>query len=282
MSWLRTLFLMAVMTLLLMVVGAVVAGREGAIGALVIAGVMNFVAYWFSDKMVLARYKAQEVGPEDATGLYGMVHELANEARLPMPRVYLIPSETPNAFATGRNPAHAAVAATQGILRLLDRRELKGVMAHELSHVRHRDILTQSVAATLAGAIGYLAFGARLRAMFGGRRSEEGGSGALLLLVAILGPLAAMLIQMAISRTREFGADEGAAGITHDPEALAAALVKISNGVAQRPMGEEAATTAHLFIVNPLHGGGLTKLFSTHPPVEERVARLRGMAGRAR
>jgi heat shock protein HtpX len=279
MQWFRTFLLMAVMTLLLMVLGSVIGGRNGAITALAIAGVMNMVAYWFSDKMVLHRYKAQEVGPEDTTGLYSIVKEISTLGRVPMPRVYVIPTDAPNAFATGRSPKHAAVAATQGIIRTLDRRELKGVMAHELAHVQNRDILTQSIAATLAGAIGYLAFGARLRAIFGDRR-EGGGGSALVLLLALLAPLAAMLVQMAISRTREFGADEGGARLTKDPEALAQALVKISNGVARHPMGDEAATTAHLFIVNPLHAGGVAKLFSTHPPLEERVSRLRALVGR--
>lgn len=275
MSWLRTFLLMAVMTFLLMVVGAMVGGRNGALFALAIAGVLNLGAYWFSDKMVLARYKAKPVGPEDTTGLYAAVRELATQSGIPMPRVYIIPSDAPNAFATGRNPNHAAVAATQGILRILDRRELKGVMAHELSHVRNRDILTSSIAATLAGAIGFLAFGARFRAIFGDRRG--GGGGILMLVVALLAPLAAAMVQMAISRTREYGADEGGAALTRDPEALASALLKIEDGVKRRPMGEETATTAHLFIMNPLRGGGMAGLFSTHPPVEERVRRLRAM-----
>lgn len=278
MQWFKTFLLMGFMTFLMLVIGSMVGGRAGAIIALVIAGVMNVTAYWFSDKMVLKRYKAQEVGPEDSTGLYRMVRELANQAGMPMPRVYIIPSETPNAFATGRNPEHAAVAATQGILRLLNERELKGVMAHELSHVRHRDILISSVAATLAGAIGFLAFGARFRAFAGGRRGE-GGNPLILLIVAVLGPLAAGMVQMAVSRTREFGADEGGAALTGDPDALASALTKISHGVARRPMGQGAATTAHMFILNPLSGQGLSKLFSTHPPLEERLERLAQMRG---
>lgn len=278
MHWMKTFLLMAIMTFLLMVLGTLVAGKNGALVALGIGAVMNLFAYWFSAKMVLAAYRAKEVGPEDTTGFYGVVRELATQARLPMPRVYVIPSENPNAFATGRDPEHAAVAATSGILGLLDRRELKGVMAHELGHVRNRDILVSSIAATLAGAIGYLAFGARLRALFGDRR--EGGSSALVLVGAILAPLAAMMVQMAISRTREFAADESGARLTHDPEALASALQKLHSGGERHPMGEKAATTAHLFIMNPLSGGGMMKLFSTHPPVEERVARLRGMTGR--
>jgi heat shock protein HtpX len=278
MNWMKTFLLMAVMTFLLMVLGTLVAGKNGALVALGLGAVLNLFAYWFSDKMVLAAYRAKEVGPEDTTGFYGVVRELANQAQLPMPRVYVIPSENPNAFATGRNPEHAAVAATSGILGLLDRRELKGVMAHELGHVRNRDILIASIAATLAGAIGYLAFGARLRALFGGRR--EGGSSALVLVAAILAPLAAMMVQMAISRTREFAADESAARLTRDPDALAGALQKLQSGVERHPMGQQAATTAHLFIMNPLSGGGMMKLFSTHPPVEERVSRLRGLIGR--
>jgi len=275
MHWIRTFFLMAFLTLILMVIGSLVGGREGAVLALVVAAVLNLGAYWFSDKMVLARYKAKEIGPEDGTGLYGIVRDLTTRSGLPMPRVYLIPTDTPNAFATGRSPRHAAVAATAGILRILSPRELQGVMAHELAHVQNRDILIQSIAATLAGAIGFLAFGARLRAFFGDRR--DGGNGILLLVVAILAPLAAMMVQMAISRSREFGADAGGAAMSRDPEALASALEKISAGVARRPLGDEAATTAHLFIVNPLHAGGLAKLFSTHPPLEQRVARLRSM-----
>ena len=278
MNWMKTFLLMAVMTLLLVGLGSLLGGRNGALIALVAAGVMNFISYWWSDKIVLRMYKAKPVGPEDTTGLYDAVRELATQTRIPMPKVYVIPTESPNAFATGRNPDHAAVAATLGILRLLDRRELKAVMAHELGHVRNRDILISSVAATLAGAIGYLAFGARLRAVFGDRR--DGGNSWLVLLGAILAPFAAMLIQMAISRNREFAADHTGALLTHDPEALANALLKLQAGVARAPMGEQAATTAHLFIVNPLSGASLSKLFSTHPPVEERVARLRGLVGR--
>ena len=278
MNWFKTFLLMTVMTLLLMGLGSLIGGRNGALFALGIAGVMNFVAYWFSDKIVLATYRAKPVGQEDATGLYDTVRELSMQSNIPMPRVYVIPSESPNAFATGRNPNHAAVAATMGILRILDRRELKAVMAHELGHVRNRDILISSIAATLAGAIGYLAFGARLRAFFGDRRD---GAGSWLILVgAILAPLAAALIQMAISRNREFAADHTGAQLTRDPEALANALLKLHAGAQRMPMGEQAATTAHLFIVNPLSGASLGKLFSTHPPVEERVARLRGLVGR--
>jgi heat shock protein HtpX len=278
MNWMKTFLLMTVMTLLLVGLGSLVGGKEGALVALVIAGVMNFVSYWFSAKIVLATYHAKPVGAEDTTGLYVAVRELAAQTGIPMPRVYVIPSESPNAFATGRDPNHAAVAATAGILRILDRRELKAVMAHELGHVRNRDILISSIAATLAGAIGYLAFGARLRALFGDRR--DGGSSWLVLLGAILAPLAAALIQMSISRNREFAADQTGAHLTHDPEALASALLKLQAGVARQPMGEQAATTAHLFIVNPLSAASLGKLFSTHPPVEERVARLRALVGR--
>jgi len=278
MNWLKTLLLMTVMTLLLVGLGSLLGGRNGALIALVFAGAMNFVSYWWSDKIVLRMYKAKPVGPEDTTGLYAAVRELADQTQIPMPKVYVIPTESPNAFATGRNPNHAAVAATIGILRILDRRELKAVMAHELGHVRNRDILISSVAATLAGAIGYLAYGAHFRAMFGDRRN--GGNSWLVLLGAILAPLAAALIQMAISRNREYAADYTGAHLTHDPESLANALLKLQAGVARAPMGEQAATTAHLFIVNPLSGASMSKLFSTHPPVEERVARLRGLVGR--
>jgi heat shock protein HtpX len=279
MNTLRTTLLMALLTVLLVLAGGAIGGRNGMTFALVMAGVMNFVSYWFSDKIVLAMYGAREVTEADAPQLYGMVRELAVRAALPMPRVYLMESETPNAFATGRNPEHAAVAATTGIMRILTREELMGVMAHELTHVRNRDILIGSIAATIAGAITYLAHMAQWAAIFGGGRDrdEEGGGAFGMIVMAIVAPLAAMLIQMAISRSREYAADKGGAEISGNPLFLANALRKLEMANHQIPMQANAAT-AHMFIVNPLTGGGLMSLFSTHPPIEERVRRLEAMA----
>jgi heat shock protein HtpX len=270
---------MALLTVLLVLAGGAIGGRNGMTFALVMAGVMNFVSYWFSDKIVLAMYGAREVTEAESPQFYGMVRHLALQAGLPMPKVYLIESETPNAFATGRNPEHAAVAATTGILRILTREELMGVMAHELTHVRNRDILISSIAATIAGAITYLAHMAQWAAMFGGGRDrdEEGGGIFGMIVMAIVAPLAAMLIQMAISRSREYGADKGGAEISGNPLYLANALRKLEMANRQIPM-EANAATAHMFIVNPLTGGGLMSLFSTHPPMEERVRRLEAMA----
>jgi heat shock protein HtpX len=240
---------------------------------------MNFVSYWFSDKIVLAMYGAQEVTEAEQPEFYGLVRQLAARAGLPMPRVYIIPSDTPNAFATGRNPEHAAVAATTGILRVLSREELMGVMAHELSHVKHRDILISSIAATVAGAITYLAHMAQWAAMLGGGRDrdEEGGGLLGMLVMAIVAPLAALLIQMAISRSREYDADKGGAEVSGNPLYLAGALRKLEMANRQIPMEEATPATAHMFIVNPLTGGGLMSLFSTHPPIEERIKRLESM-----
>jgi len=279
MNALRTTVLMALLTVLLVLAGGAIGGRNGMTFALVMAGVMNFVSYWFSDKIVLAMYGAREVTEAESPQFYGMVRHLALQAGLPMPKVYLIESETPNAFATGRNPEHAAVAATTGILRILTREELMGVMAHELTHVRNRDILISSIAATIAGAITYLAHMAQWAAMFGGGRDrdEEGGGIFGMIVMAIVAPLAAMLIQMAISRSREYGADKGGAEISGNPLYLANALRKLEMANRQIPM-EANAATAHMFIVNPLTGGGLMSLFSTHPPMEERVRRLEAMA----
>lgn len=279
MNTLRTTFLMALMTVLLVLAGGAIGGRHGMAFALVMAGVMNFVSYWFSDKIVLAMYGAQEVTEADYPEFYGLVRQLAVQAAIPMPRVYIIQSETPNAFATGRNPEHAAVAATTGIMRILTRDELLGVMAHELSHVRHRDILISSIAATIAGAITYLAHMAQWAAIFGGGRDrdEEGGGAFGLIVMAIVAPIAAMLIQMAISRAREYEADRGGAEVSGNPLYLASALRKLEMANRQIPM-EANAATAHMFIVNPLTGGGLMSLFSTHPPIEERVRRLEEMA----
>jgi heat shock protein HtpX len=279
MNTLRTTFLLAMLTVLLVLAGQAIGGRSGMTFALIMAGVMNFVSYWFSDKIVLAMYGAKEVTESEAPEFHGMVRQLAVQAGLPMPKVYIIDSPTPNAFATGRNPEHAAVAATSGIMRILTREELMGVMAHELTHVRNRDILVSSVAATIAGAITYLAHMAQWAAMFGaGRdRDEEGGGMGMLVMAILLAPIAAMLIQMAISRSREYGADKGGAEISGNPIHLANALKKLQMANQQIPMQANAAT-AHMFIVNPLTGGGLLSLFSTHPPMEERVRRLEEMA----
>jgi heat shock protein HtpX len=278
-NWLKTGLLMAGILALFGAIGGVIGGQQGMLVALAIGGAMNFFAYWFSDKMVLAMYRAQEVDETSAPQLYRMVRELAARAGLPMPRVYLIDQAQPNAFATGRNPEHAAVAATTGLLRLLTPRELRGVVAHELAHVKHRDILISTISATIAGAIATLAnFGM----LFGGARDdrEGGGNPLLAILVLILAPIAAMLIQFAISRTREFGADRRGADISGDPRALADALAKIeayARGI-PNPTAEAHPATAQMMIVNPLSGGGIKGLFSTHPATAERIARLHAMA----
>jgi heat shock protein HtpX len=285
MNTFRTTILLALLTALLIWIGDMLGGRQGAVIALVIAGAMNFFSYWFSDKIVLKMYGGQEVTANEDPELYGLVRDLAVRANLPMPRVYMIPEETPNAFATGRNPQHAAVAVTQGIRRILNKRELAGVLGHELSHVANRDILVSTIAATLAGAISYLAQMAQWAMIFGGNRDrdEEGGGGGIfgLIVMMIVAPLAAMLIQMAVSRSREYGADAGGARITGDPLALASALKKLHLGAQRIPLEASQATanaTAHMFIVNPLTAGGMAALFSTHPPMEERVRRLEAMA----
>lgn len=280
----KTLLLLASLTALFLFVGQAMGGRGGLLFAGVFAAAMNLGAYWFSDKIVLRMYNAQEVGPTEAPELFGIVQSLATRAGLPMPRVYIIPENAPNAFATGRNPQHAAVAVTEGILQMLSRDELEGVIAHELGHVKNRDTLIMAVAATIAGALGHLANMAMWGMMFGGgmgRRDEDedSGGGALgALLGMLIAPLAATLIQMAISRTREFGADEAAARMTMQPMSLANALRKLEGWSRRVPMQQATPATAHLFIVNPLHGAGLVKLFSTHPPTEERVARLEALA----
>jgi heat shock protein HtpX len=281
MNQIKTLILLATLTALLLFVGQALAGRGGFMIALMFAGVMNFAAYWWSDKIVLRMYGAQEIDQSQAPDLFALVRGLAQRARVPMPRVYVIPEETPNAFATGRNPQNAAVAVTEGIMRLLDRDELTAVLAHELGHVQNRDTLIMTVAATLAGALSHLANMAMWGAMLGGgsSRDEEGSSNPLTgLLGIILAPLAATLIQMAISRSREFAADEHGARLSGDPLALASALRKIEGWSQRIPMTAGSPATAHLFIINPFSGGGLVRLFSTHPPTEERVARLQAMA----
>ena len=275
---LRTTVLLAALTALFLVIGGAIGGNQGLFIAFVFALLMNFASYWFSDKIVLSMYGAREVSLNEAPDLYRLVQRLAQRAGIPMPRVYIIPSDAPNAFATGRNPQHGAVAVTEGILRTLDSDELAGVLAHELGHIRNRDTLIMTVAATLAGAITMLAHMAQWGAIFGfGRRDEEdsGGGGMLsLLFMAILAPIAATLIQLAISRSREFFADSTGAAIAGSPSGLARALEKLHYASQRLPMDANPAT-AHLFIVNPLTGGSLVNLFSTHPPIEERIRRLR-------
>ena len=276
----KTGLLLAVLTAMLVLIGGAIGGQQGMVIAFVIALAMNFLSYWFSDKMVLAVYGAQPIDEAAAPRLYAIVRRLATRAGIPMPRVYLIPSETPNAFATGRNPQHAVVAVTEGIMRILDEEELEGVLAHELSHVKNRDVLISTIAATLAGAITYLAHMAQWAAMFGGRSrdDEEGGSNPIaMILLAILAPIAALLVQMAVSRSREFQADATGAQVAGRSWGLAKALEKLQMANQAMPMADATPATAHLFIVNPLSGQTLMRLFSTHPPLEERIARLRAM-----
>jgi len=278
-NWLKTTILMAGIVALFGAIGAYLGGANGMILALIFGGAMNFFAYWFSDKMVLRMYNAREVDESSAPQFYAMVSDLAQRAGLPMPRVYLIDEAQPNAFATGRNPENAAVAATTGILKLLSAREIRGVMAHELAHVQHRDILISTISATMAGAISALA---NFAMFFGGRDSEGRQTNPIATIaVALLAPLAASLIQMAISRAREFEADRGGAEISGDANALADALTRIDHYARGIPMAtaEEHPATAQMMIMNPLHGGGIANLFSTHPATEERVARLRALAG---
>lgn len=280
MNTLKTTFLMALLTVLLVTAGGAMGGEGGMMLAFLLAMVMNGVSYWFSDKIVLRMYGAQEIAAEQAPQLHRMVQELAMRGQMPMPKLYLIPQGTPNAFATGRDEKHAAVAVTTGILRILDEAELRGVLAHELSHIKNRDILVGTIAATMAGAISMLANMAHWGMIFGGRSSDdrEGGHPIVALLMIIIAPVAAMLVQMAISRSREFGADATGAMISGDPLSLANALRKLEQGAQRIPM-EANPSTAHMFIVNPLTGGGLMSLFSTHPPMEERIRRLESMAG---
>ncbi len=276
---LKTTLLLGLLTGIILGVGQLFGGSQGLAIAFLFALLLNFGSYWFSDKIVLAMYQAREVGLDEAPELYRIVQNLALKAQLPMPRLYVIPSESPNAFATGRNPGHAVVAVTEGILQVMNREELEGVLAHELSHVKNRDILIGSIAATLAGVIMMLANMARWAAIFGvGReRDEEGGGGVLgLILMSILAPIAAVIIQMAISRSREFLADASGARTLGNPLALASALEKLARASQLIPM-EARPETAHMFIVSPFSGGSFLTLFSTHPPIEERIARLRAM-----
>lgn len=275
----RTTFLLAVMTVFVILVGRLVGGPSGMVIAFVVAIGMNFFSYWFSDKIVLRMYRAQEVTPQQAPDLYEMVSTLAQRAQLPMPKVYIIPKETPNAFATGRNPEHAVVAVTEGLLKLMNKDEIMGVLAHEMAHVNNRDILIGSIAATMAGAIMVLASMARFAAFFGGGRGSdrEGGMGGIgMIVMSILAPIGAMIIQMAISRSREYLADATGAKLAGSSEGLANALEKLGSYSKRLPM-DASPQTAHMFIVNPLSGRSLMSLFSTHPPMEERVARLRGL-----
>ncbi len=275
----KTVVLMVGLTVLLVFVGGAFGGRQGMIMAFMFAMVMNMFSYWFSDKIVLRMYGAKEVSEAEAPVLYSVTRDLAMKMNMPMPKVYIIPSDAPNAFATGRNPNHAAVAATEGILRLLTREELAGVMAHEMGHVRNRDILIGTIAATIAGAISMLAHMAQWAMIFGGgRRDDDEGAGGMIggIAMIILAPIAAALIQMAISRSREYEADATGARICGNPLSLASALRKLQAS-SQRVTLDANPATAHMFIVNPLRGGGLMNLFSTHPPMEERIARLESM-----
>ncbi len=277
MSSTRTALLLGALTLLIVWLGNLFGGQQGMILAFLLAMAMNGLSYWYSDKIVLRMYRAREVTPQEAPELYSMVHGLAGKAGIPMPRLYVIPGDSPNAFATGRNPEHAVVAVTEGLLRLMNRDELEGVLAHELAHVKNRDILIGSIAATLAGAVMVLASMARWSAILGGGREDNRGVGGFgLILMSILAPIAALLIQMAVSRTREYQADASGARLTGQPEGLARALEKLGAYSKRLPMQNAKPATAHMFIVNPLTGRSLTSLFATHPPIEERVARLRG------
>ena len=279
MSMVKTVGLMVLLMALMMLVGQWFGQEQGLILAFGFTLLMNLGMYWFSDKIVLMSYGAREVSEQDAPRLYGLVRKLSTQAQLPMPRIYIIPGETPNAFATGRNPEHAAVAATEGILNMLRDDELEGVLSHELAHVKHRDILTGTIVAAMAGAIIFLTRMAMFASIFGGGSRERENSNPLgEILLLILAPIAAMLIQFAISRSREFAADEGGAKISGRPLSLANALRKLEIGVERFPMENAGTATAHMFIVNPLRGGGIAKLFSTHPPTEERIARLEEMA----
>ncbi len=275
----KTVFLMTLMMVLFLFIGDMIGGKTGIMYAFFFSLVMNFFAYWFSDKMVLASYRAKQVGEADAPRLYAAVRRLSTKASIPMPKLYIIPTETPNAFATGRNPQHAAVAATEGIMKILNDDELEAVIGHELSHVTHRDILVSTIVATFAGAIAYLAQMLSWSLFFFGGRGSDDDTSSLFgeLFVIIVAPLAAMMIQMAVSRSREYKADEGGAQLSMKPLSLASALRKLQTGVQQMPMRAQTST-AHLFIVNPLNAQRFAKLFSTHPPTEERIARLEALA----
>jgi heat shock protein HtpX len=275
MNTFKTILLMVLLSVILVAIGGVVGGKSGMTIALILAFAINFFSYWFSDKIVLKMYGAQQVSEADAPELYNIVRGLTSRAQLPMPKVYIIDEDQPNAFATGRNPNHAAVAVTAGIMDILSRDELEGVLAHELAHVKHMDILVGTIAASIAGAITYLT---HLAFFFGGSRDDDGMNPVALIIMIIVAPIAAMMVQMAISRSREFGADEGGAEMCGHPRYLANALRKLDMASKQIPM-DANPSTAHMFIVSPLFGGGgFSKLFSTHPPMEERIARLEAMS----
>jgi heat shock protein HtpX len=278
----RSVLLLGVLTGLFLFVGNLIGGKMGMTIALILAGIMNFISYWFSDKIVLAMYGAREITEEEAPWLHRMVEELAQRANIPKPKIYLVPMEQPNAFATGRGPGHSAVAVTAGILQLLDRDELRGVLAHEIGHIKNRDVLVATIAATIAGAISYLVNMFQWALLFGHSRNDEEGNNNPLSIIGsialiVLTPIIATIIQLAISRSREYLADETGAKISGDPLALARALEKIHNYVYQIP-AEVNQGTAHLFIENPLRGEGLWELFSTHPPTEKRIERLKELA----
>jgi len=281
MNTLKTLLFLTILTVLLIIVGGLLGGRNGMIVALIFAAVMNFGSYWFSDKVVIRIFRGRRIEEKDNPRLFNIIRRVSQSAQIPMPKVYIIPSDSPNAFATGRNPKHAAVAVTQGILGILNEDELEGVISHEIAHIRNRDILTQSIVATLAGAISMLAFMARFAAIFGGHvgRDQNRGGGLGLLVMAIIAPIIALLIQMAISRSREFAADETGAKISHKPLHLASALKKLHNASRRVPLRANPAT-AHIFIVSPLTTQSFASLFSTHPPVEKRIAKLHELARR--
>lgn len=281
MNGFKTVILMTIMMVLFLIVGNVLGGQQGLMMAFVISLVMNFGAYWFSDKIVLTMYRARQVTREEQPQLYDMVEKLASRAELPMPKVYIMENPTPNAFATGRNPQNGAVAVTTGIMKILNREELEGVIAHELSHIRNRDILVGTIAATLVGTITFLARMAGYAAMFGGSSRDDNDRGGNIfyeLALLIVAPIAAVLIQMAISRSREYMADEGGAKITGKPMGLANALSKLNQANEMLPMAHAGASSAHMFIVNPLSARSMMKLFSTHPPIEERIERLKEIA----
>ena len=273
MNNIKTMALLVGLTLVLVWAGAALGGKQGMTIALIFALGMNAVSYWFSDKIVLKMYRARQVAESDAPELYQMVRHLSQKAEIPMPKVYIIQQDQPNAFATGRNPQHAAVAVTTGIMRILTKEELQGVIGHELAHVKHRDILISTIAAAIAGAVSYLAYMAQWAMIFGGRDDDNGGNPIAAIAMMIIGPIAALIIQMAISRSREYAADEGGAKIAGNPRHLSGALKKLHTASQKIRMDANPATS-HMFIVNPLSGGGLIKLFSTHPPIEERIARL--------
>jgi len=273
----KTVLLLGALTGIFLLIGGMAGGRQGMLLALVFAGLMNFISYWFSDKIVLKAYRANELPESEAPRIYAMVRELSQQAQIPMPSIYVFEQDSPNAFATGRNPAKAVIALSRGIIQLMGEAELKGVIAHELTHVINRDTLLATIAATLAGAIMFLGYQMRWLGLFSGGRDDDNRGGVMgMIVMAILAPLAATIIQMAISRSREYKADAGSAELTHNPEGLASALEKLTAYSKKLPL-QATQQTAHLFIVSPLSGKSLLSLFSTHPPIEERVARLRQM-----